>query len=707
MNRSRLLSAIAAALLLAAGPLSAAIDRWTPLGPDGGAVTSLAVAPGVPGLVYAATLSGGMFKSRDGGATWQPAATGLPEGEPLLSVAMGGRDGRMLYAATRSQLFATADGGALWTKRPLPFQGPPNTMTLVASPADPRTLFVSYTTSSDPFPGLIRSTDGGRTWKKMATGLGAGSSVVTLAISPSAPDTIYAGGYVLGLRVVRSTDGGDHWSPAGPLGAENAYDLRLAVDPHDPRTVYAAWFGKVVKSTDGGTVWSPLAEIGPAPEDEVAAIAALAVDPVASGTVYVAFNRLAGDYSGWYDGGLFRFAGRIFRTLDGGASWSQPAETDVITALGVDGMRTSRVYAGVARTGILRSDDQGGHWSKANRGLTAAPVCSVTPDPAVRGSLYLSAGICGAPLDLLASNNDLGFLKGSADKGSGWTSRNQGARDPSRVLEAYGIVADPHRPGTLYAATGQGLFKSLNRGGRWTLQTGLSALLDAVYRVAVDPADSRILYVLGYKLGYPICGGFCPLLPVYGAAKSTDGGLTWTKIQAQNLSLGFDAEDFMGFELAIDPADSRIIYLGHAWSPLYKSSDRGATWKSLDGAGRVSRLVIDPSVPRTLYAIAQFYGTVEKSVDGGRTWTSAAQGLPAGIALHDLTLDARHPLTLYLATSRGVFVTGDGGDHWSPLMNGLTKRNVWTIRIDPFDPATLYAGTEGEGGLFVLTRPDR
>jgi len=716
MNRSRHFSAIAAALLFAAGPLSAAIDRWTPLGPDGGAVTSLAVASGAPGLVYAGTLSGGVFKSRDGGATWQPAATGLPVGAPLL-LAAGGRDGRTLYAATGLALFASADGGGLWTPRQVPglSNGVVGIAGLAASPSNPQTLFLSLGSDVSFYGGLLKSTDGGRTWKKLDTGLGDGSSasVLALAIAPSAPDTIYAAGYFLGLQAVRSTDGGVHWSPAGPLGAENAYDLRLAVDPRDPRTVYAAWLDKVVKSTDGGDTWSPLTDIGSAPEDRIVNVAALAIDPAAPATIYVGLNRAIGSYSGWYDGGLFRFAGRIVRTTDGGTTWSQPVETDVISVLGIDGVRTNRVYAGVGRIGILRSDDRGGQWSKANRGLTAAPVCSVTPDPFVRGALYISAGVCGAPYDFLASNNDLGFLKTTAVNASriaSWTNLNQGARDPSRVLEAYGIVADPRAPGTLYAATGQGLFKSVNRGVRWTLQTGLASLLDAVYRVAVDPADTRTLYVLGYKLAYPICGGFCPLLPVYGAAKSTDGGLTWRKIEAQNLSLGFDAEDFMGFELKIDPTDSHVVYLGHAASALYKSGDRGVTWQALDGAGRVSRLVIDPSAPQTLYAIAQFpsgSGTVEKSTDGGLTWSLAAHGLPADLEMRDLTLDARRPLTLYVATGRGVFVTDDGGDHWSPLMNGLKKRNIWTIRIDPFDPATLYAGTESNGGLFVLTRSDR
>jgi photosystem II stability/assembly factor-like uncharacterized protein len=722
LNRKIFNPLVVCGLFLIAGRLTAGVDRWTPLGPDGGAVTALAPAPGVSGLVYAGTVAAGVFKSRDGGASWQPALKGLPAGDPILFLTAGGRDGRTLYAATWSSLYATADGGGLWTRRALPFQRPDrpsgSITALAASPSAPQTVYLAY--DQDLTKGLLKSTDGGRTWKTIETGLGFHEeppSIVTIAFAPSASETVYVATYGFMGGVGRSTDGGDHWSAAADLGDEAAYGgIKLAVDPRDARTVYAAWEDKVARSTDGGAAWTRLTDVGSAPEDLIRNAADLAIDPTAPGTIYFAFNRSVPGYNGWYGGGILKDDGRIVRTTDGGATWSRPAVTDVVAALKVDGVRTSRVYAGVSRLGILRSIDRGVQWSKANRGLQAAPVCAVTPDPFTRGLLYIAAGLCGTPYDLLGSNSDLGFLKGLAGPVPGWTTVNQGARNPVRVLEAHGLVPDPRTPGTLYAATGYGLFKSVNGGARWeSLQGGLGPILDSVFRVAIDPSDPRTLYAAGYKLGYPICGGFCPLLPVYDVAKSTDGGITWKKILPPALAFIADERDYTGFDLVIDPADPRVLYL----APLLKSTDGGATWKLLQvridpvpGRGSVARLVVDPADSQTLYAAAHFSGypdMVVKSTDGGHSWASAGQGLPQSpsVSVRDLALDRARPATLYAATSQGVYLSDDGGEHWSPLSSGLTKRNIWTISLDPFDPATLYAGTEGDGGLFVLTRSDR
>jgi len=722
---SRLVRALGfSALLLTADPLAAGVDRWTPLGPDGGGVTALAVASGVSGLVYAGTAAAGVFTSRDGGSTWQPALTGLPSGDPILFLAAGGRDGRSLYAATQFAFYTSANGGQQWTRRQLPVELPiglssAGIVSLAASPVAPQTAYLSF--SRESFTGgLLKSTDGGKHWQTLDTGVSQAfsPSFAAIAIAPSAPDTVYLATYSQGGRILRTTDGGGHWSVAGTLDSDAFYAfVKLAVDPRRPRTVYAAWNDKVARSTDGGATWSRLADVGTPPGEAIAGAADLAVDPASPGTLYFAFNRYVPGYGGWYDGGILKFDGRIVRSVDGGASWSQPAVTDAVAALKVDGVRTSHLYAGVSRIGILRSDDRGGQWRQSNLGLSAAPVCSVTPDPFTRDLLYVSAGLCDTPYDVLGSSDDLGFLKGTT--AASWTKVNRGARDPERALEAYGIVADPSVPGTLYAATGQGLFKSVNGGARWDpLQDGLGAILDAVFRVAIDPTDTRRLYAVGYKLGYPICGGFCPLLPVYDAAQSTDGGITWTKLLPSTISFGFDAEGYTGFDLVIDPHDPRTLYVGHATAHLFKSTDRGATWSVVTvripgqaDEGLASRLVIDPSAPRTLYAAVQFGNdsieTVVKSTDGGQTWARAALGLPQLAGVTDLVLDRALPSTLYAATTQGVFLSTDGAGRWSPLANGLSPRTVWQIRIDPFDPATIYAGTEGEGGLYVLTRSDR
>ncbi len=712
MVNHRLVQSLALTLfLLLTGRLSAGVDRWTPQGPDGGAVTAVAAPSGVGGLVFAGTETAGVFVSRDGGTSWQPARTGLPSGERIRFVTAGGRNGRSLYAVTGTSVFASENGGGSWTRRVLPIRliedGTIYTgiLSFAASP-DAQTVFVGYRA-----PGsaqyLFRSTDGGRSWSRVDNGVGRTYAWLgMIVLAPSTPATVYMAVRDSQGQILRSTDNGSTWSLVSTLeGGAYGDNARIAVHPRDANILYAALAAVVYQSTDGGVSWTRLGEVVPAHEVQIAAD--LVINPVTPSTIYFAFNRRVPGYSGWYDGGIIKYEGWIYRSTNGGASWSQVAVSDMVAALGIDSLQPRRLYAGVSRIGILRSENRGAAWSRSNRGLRAASLCAVTPDPFTRDLLYISAGVCQESWEDFADNDDLGFLK--ADRTRSWVNVSSDLRNPIRVLEAYALVPDPKVAGTLYAATGHGLFKSVDGGGQWeSLQSGLGPILEAVLSVAVDPGDPRILYAAGFKLGYPYCGGFCPLEPVWDVAKSTDGGATWTKLLPASLGGGLD--------ITVDPQDPRVLYVPDLRERLLKSTDRGATWtaRPVEVAGlplpRLSRLVIDPASPQTLYAFAyssQFdIRTVVKSTNGGQSWAKISQRLPEA-DYRDLVLDPERPATLYLATSEGVFVSEDAGARWSTLSKGLTNRDVYRVQVDPFDHATIYAGTEGDGGLFVLTRSDR
>ena len=188
----------------------------------------LAIDPTTPTTLYVGTATG-VFKSTDGGGSWNPIGPGLVS--PGISLTP-------VYA-------------------------------LAIDPTTPATVYAG---------GAYKSTDGGGTWRPTALA----TSVLALAIDPTTPTTLYADGF-------KSTDGGSSWSA---LDLATAAVDALAIDPTTPTTLYAgtyyapgtyaATFLGVHKSVDGGASWSPL-NAGFPPKTVVTA---LALDSAKPTTLY-------------------------------------------------------------------------------------------------------------------------------------------------------------------------------------------------------------------------------------------------------------------------------------------------------------------------------------------------------------------------------------------------------------------------------------
>ncbi len=299
-------------------------------------------------------------------------------------------------------------------------------------------------------------------------------------------------------------------------------------------------------------------------------------------------------------------------------------------------------------------------------------------------------------------------------------------------LQVRDIAIDPSNPSIVYAATGDGLYKSLNGGLTWNRVEGNLLPQTAIISVAVDPVTPATIYVSTYfamyKSGdsganwtilfvphlYAAVNAFAfdPQNPstVYAATdngldKSVDGGRTWS-----TLGTGTVAIQFMG--LAVDPQAPATVYAGAQayyvgtfirFGAVLKSTDAGANWSMVfDGLTSVYvfALAIDPKTPTTVYA-----GTdsgVYKSMDAGATWSHLSGGIPtSGVSVRRIVIDPQMPSTLYAATlSAGVYKSTDGGATWSALNTGLTDNVVYALALDPWTGRTLYAGTYANG-VFV------
>ena len=265
-------------------PPSLPTGSWQPLDDLPRYINDLVADPQNPQLLFAGTGSAGsgsgVYKSENGGLTWQLAADGLPS-EDVVALALSSAQPPILYAlaGVRGDIYASTDNAQNWTHLGNSglFGGFEHDMHV--DPIDSNVIF-AMTKSGE----LTRSRDGGQTWLPFGEGLPRDEhsvNALSLAIDPTDSNVIYVGtgGFVGGGHgVYKSTDSGQTWSAVN----QGMLDYRitaLAVDPAQPQTVYAgADDGAFFKTADGGQTWENLSDNLPLRRDSYPSIQEIILD---------------------------------------------------------------------------------------------------------------------------------------------------------------------------------------------------------------------------------------------------------------------------------------------------------------------------------------------------------------------------------------------------------------------------------------------
>jgi photosystem II stability/assembly factor-like uncharacterized protein len=405
----------------------------------------------------------------------------------------------------------------------------------------------------------------------------------------------------------------------------------------------------------------------------------------------------------------------VFQSADAGSRWSAPAVTGYfpVRELAIDPGDPRRAYALSYQGGLYRSGNGGG-WTFVGPGSPVSSSDAFAVAPGDPRRLYVFA------------THD---LEVSRDRGATWESETTNLDAPVRILRV-----DPRHPDVLYAGNSQGLMKSVDGGRTWRAGGGLGGTLGPVRSLALDPRHPDVQYAGTVGQG----------IPTQGVWKSADAGATWKRVLPiagtdQVVALAVDPADSRRIyaavdrfatevtpptgeiwrstdagaswsralahsrpilSLAVDPGDPRRVYAGFEIDGVLASGDRGATWRPARRglrAASVSGIAVDPHHPGGLWVAApensSFRGinsALFHSVDGGRSWAAAEQGLRPGFPPQRIVLDPVRPERLFAFAPRIVYRSLDGGASWQEVLP-LADATVEFLAIDPSGRDRIYA----------------
>jgi photosystem II stability/assembly factor-like uncharacterized protein len=364
---------------------------------------------------------------------------------------------------------------------------------LAVSPTTPTTVYSGFFNQRLPSGRLAKSTDGGATWNAADASL-TYIDVTALVIDPAIQSNVYAGmgGAAFSVPLFKSADGGANWTslaqfPVG--GSSRGWISSLVAGSPSPNVIYATanawdWYGAVFKTTDGGATWMSGGLRAESPT-------VMAQDTANPNTVYL------GDYDPIGCG-----EADLDKSVDGGSTWTHSFEwrDGPLNALVIDSRNPATLYGGTP-DGVFKSADGGASWSNIglSKGVTTLALDSGDPN-----TIYAAAGSDG-----YLNAGFLGLFK-STDGGASWAQINNGLAsvlDSRSTVTALAIV--PNNRSVLYAATsGSGVYKSLDGGAKWgPLNEGLTSLdvrlltvtSDALYAVTSNGIFTAIDEGAGLK----------------------------------------------------------------------------------------------------------------------------------------------------------------------------------------------------------------
>lgn len=665
---------------------------WQTQGPGnaGARINHIAVDPSDQETIYIGYAGGGIYKTEDGGNTWNP----IFDDYPILSIgclAIDPVQTNTVYAGTGDPnitgipfigqgIYKSEDGGANWEASGLSETG--IISEIIIHPTESNTIYAAsmgspFERSSDR--GLYKSIDGGTTWTQILF-LSEMTGIIDIAMSPDNPNVLFAAGWDRlrnnqesitfgdGAKIFKSHDGGNTWEQLqGGLPTDAQSRIGLAIAPSDAHQIYTVYVGKnhevygVFRSVDEGVSWSEID-----------------TDPL-SGLPATALQGF-----GWYFGKIevhptnpeevFLLGVRLYRRNPNTSLW-QRADTgngDVVHVDMHDLVFLSDQELLLATDGGLYGSQNGGQSWTDLENIPTTQFYHVSYNPHYPAIYYGGA-------------QDNGSLSGSASTINDW--RRYFGGDGFRTL------FHPEDPLVYYVETQHGGLSVTSDGGQThqnaTLGINMADNVNWDAPVIMSRHNPDHIYMGTDRLYQSMLGtsvDFQAISPML-----TDSVVF---LEATSNVTAISESFFEPSFLAVGTGD------GNLWI----TEDLGATWKNFSSEipdRYITAIHHSPTWHDHIYLSLSGFKDADntphvlQSLDRGAHWISISGNLP-NIPVNDLyILPNNGDEVIFAATDAGVFITENGGAEWTSMGNNLPAIPVFDLDYN-VEKNELIAATFGK-----------
>jgi photosystem II stability/assembly factor-like uncharacterized protein len=696
--------------------------KWRSIGPAnmGGRVTDIAGIPGDPSIFYVGAADGGIFKTTNGGTTFDA----LFQDQPVLSIgaiAIAPSDPNVIWAGTGegdprnsasfgNGVYRSTDAGKTW--KHLGLADSERIKRIRVDPRDPDTAYVAtlgHAWGPNEERGVFKTTDAGKTWTKVLY-VDRDTGCADIDMDPQNPRILYAGMYTYRRKpwrfdsgggataLYRTSDSGATWQKlAGGLPRSAMDRIGVAIARSQPATVYMITEtkseGVLFRSDDRGETWRSV-NSDPNINFRPFYYSDIRVDPNDPECVYS------------LSGGLYmsRDGGRTFRRIAGSVHGDHQA-------LWIDPQNSNRILSG-SDGGFQVSYDKAQTFEIINN-VAISQYYHVFYD--LRQPYYVYGG-------LQDNGNWAGpsatlFREGI--RKDDWYSVGGG--------DGFSVVPDLSSPNIVYADSQGGNILVMDTA------TGMSRSIHPYPKEVGSSGNAVAGYKYRFNWNAPIALSSHDSKTVYFGGnvvfRTTNRGQSWDEISPdlttndkskQQTSGGPVVTDNTAAEfhctiltIAESPVARGVIWVGTDDGNIQVTRDGGKSWSNVTGnvAGLAAHSWI-PTIDASHFEAGTAYVAADrhrdddfgpyafKTADYGKTWTAIRGNLPAKGYVHVVREDPKNRNLLYAGTELGVFASWDGGQRWVSIRNNLPPVAVNDLVVHPRDN-DLILGTHGRG-IWIL-----